>query len=575
MGSATNKTMSAQNRMLIATEATTAKERLPHVRFPIRLKITLPYVILALLLALGAAYVITQIVVDNLERRFTNALIESGKLASEWMVREEDRLLETLRLLAHAEGIPQAIQSRNAEKLRELAFGITVDHQEEAVELLDDQGYLFLSMRHRPGGRIEEYEFAKDGDAVFLNWDFAKKVVEGNADSVGDKHSGFVQAGWGNYFYVAGPIYDERGIFAGVVLVGKSLSTMIDQIREETLAQVTLYNFNGQVIDSTFYEPVALDTSAASTSLAHQDDSSLSRNLTNMRGINVANINYEEILGPWEVRDKADIGVMGISLAKTFVVTTTGPTRLKVFLLVFLALILVIIMGTTLANYITRPLLKLVQASSQVALGDLKVQVEPRSDDEVAVLTESFNQMVASLNASKIDLLHAYDRTLEGWSKALELRDKETEGHTLRVTQMTVRLAKALGIEGDGLVQIQRGALLHDIGKMGVSDTILLKPGKLTDEEWIIMRQHPQFAYDMLWPIEYLRPALEIPYSHHEHWDGNGYPNKLKGEEIPVSGADICHRRRMGCNEIRTTIQKSDARRRGASLFTVSERFSF
>lgn len=143
--------------------------------------------------------------------------------------------------------------------------------------------------------------------------------------------------------------------------------------------------------------------------------------------------------------------------------------------------------------------------------------------------------MVASLNASKIDLLHAYDRTLEGWSKALELRDKETEGHTLRVTQMTVRLAKALGIEGDGLVQIQRGALLHDIGKMGVSDTILLKPGKLTDEEWIIMRQHPQFAYDMLWPIEYLRPALEIPYSHHEHWDGNGYPNKLKGEEIPVA----------------------------------------
>ena len=534
-GSATNKTVSAQNRMLISKVDIAAGGRLPRVRFPIRMKITLPYVILALLLALGAAYVITQIVVDNLEKRFTNALIESGKLASEWMVREEGRLLETLRLMANAEGVPLAIQSRDAEKLRELTFGIAVDHQEEAIEFLDAQGFLFFSMRHNPGARIEEYTFAKDGDAIFLNWDFAKKVVEGNADAVGDKYAGFAPAGWGNYFYVAGPIYDEQGNFAGVVLVGKSLSTMISQIREETLAQVTLYNFNGQVIDSTFYDPVALDSSTVSTSLERQDDGSLSRGLKNMRGINVANIDYAEILGPWEVRDKADLGVIGISLAKTFVVTTTGPTQLKVFLLVFLALSLVIIMGTALANYITQPLLRLVHASTQVAKGDLQVQIEPKSGDEVAVLTESFNQMVASLNASKMDLLHAYDSTLEGWSKALELRDKETEGHTLRVTKMTVRLAEALGLQGDALVQIQRGALLHDIGKMGISDAILLKPGKLTDEEWEIMRKHPQYAYDMLSSIEYLRPALEIPYGHHEHWDGSGYPNQLKGEEIPIS----------------------------------------
>lgn len=254
-----------------------------------------------------------------------------------------------------------------------------------------------------------------------------------------------------------------------------------------------------------------------------------------MRGLNVSNVDYAEILGPWEVRSKSDIGVIGISLAKTFLVTTSSNTRLKIFLLVFLALLMVIVMGSVLARYITRPLLNLVRASSQVAHGDLQVKLKPQSDDEVAILTESFNRMVSSLHASKMDLLNAYDSTLEGWSRALELRDKETEGHTLRVTKSTVLLAQELGIQKDDLIHIQRGALLHDIGKMGISDTILLKPDRLTDDEWEIMRQHPQFAYDMLWPIEYLRPALEIPYCHHEHWDGSGYPQKLKGEEIPIS----------------------------------------
>jgi putative nucleotidyltransferase with HDIG domain len=117
----------------------------------------------------------------------------------------------------------------------------------------------------------------------------------------------------------------------------------------------------------------------------------------------------------------------------------------------------------------------------------------------------------------------------------LELRDKETEGHTLRVTRMTVNLARKMGISGEDLVQIQRGALLHDIGKMGVPDHILLKPARLTDDEWEIMRKHPEYAYDMLWPIEYLRPALDIPFYHHERWDGTGYPKGLKGEDIPIA----------------------------------------
>jgi HD-GYP domain-containing protein (c-di-GMP phosphodiesterase class II) len=154
----------------------------------------------------------------------------------------------------------------------------------------------------------------------------------------------------------------------------------------------------------------------------------------------------------------------------------------------------------------------------------------------------SFLEILASQGAVAIDnarlfeeLCDAYDATIEGWSRALDLRDKETEGHSRRVTEMTLQLAKRLEVSPAELVHMRRGALLHDIGKMGVPDSILLKPGALTRQEWEVMRLHPEFAYEMLAPITFLRPALEIPYSHHEMWDGTGYPQGLKGEEIPLA----------------------------------------
>jgi PAS domain S-box-containing protein/putative nucleotidyltransferase with HDIG domain len=147
---------------------------------------------------------------------------------------------------------------------------------------------------------------------------------------------------------------------------------------------------------------------------------------------------------------------------------------------------------------------------------------------EIATLFES-------LQLSNSELFLAYDATIEGWSHALDLRDKETEGHTQRVTEMTVKLARTFGLSDAELVQVRWGALLHDIGKMGVPDGILLKPGLLTDKEWVSMKKHPGFAYDMLSPIHYLRNAIDIPYCHHEKWDGSGYPRGLKGTKIPLA----------------------------------------
>jgi putative nucleotidyltransferase with HDIG domain len=159
--------------------------------------------------------------------------------------------------------------------------------------------------------------------------------------------------------------------------------------------------------------------------------------------------------------------------------------------------------------------------------------------DQAAVAIDNarlFQELKATnfdLERAKIELEVAYEATLKGWVDALDLRDKETNGHTQRVTVLTERLARAMGVRDEELVHIRHGALLHDIGKMAIPDKILLKADKLTEEERVCMQEHPSKAYKMLHPIEFLQPAIVIPQCHHEKWDGTGYPLGLKGEEIP------------------------------------------
>ncbi|NTW60530.1 MAG: HD-GYP domain-containing protein [Nitrospirae bacterium] len=142
--------------------------------------------------------------------------------------------------------------------------------------------------------------------------------------------------------------------------------------------------------------------------------------------------------------------------------------------------------------------------------------------------------MFEQLQRSHEEIVYAYDMTIEGWSRALYIRDNEIHGHSQRLAALTIMTAEILGITGKELVNIRRGALLHDTGRLGVPEIILLKPGKLTDEEMAIMKRHPTITYDILSPIPFLRETLDIPYLHHEKWDGSGYPKGLRGESIPL-----------------------------------------
>jgi len=499
----------------------------------VRAKITVPFLLIAVAMAVVLAFVLYQIIFENIDRRFNTQLVESGKLASEWMVQEENTRLANLRILAYTKGVGAALESGDSEALRKATLGHTIGSQEDAVEFLDTRGNLVLSMRHRPGSLyVEDYVVATAGSVNYRQWPFVEQVVNGHADAKGDKYAGLARAPWGDFFYVSGPVYASNGKFAGIVLVGESISTLVRRMRQDIGAQTTIYDLDGRPIASTFASP-GLAPPKVATILERQHSSSLRRDGGDNRRLRFNAMDYGEILGPWKLRGTQDLGLIGTAIPKNLLVQTSTATRAQLAILVGLSLFLVLVMGGTISHLITRPLLGLVRASKEVAKGNFSVQVSRQSNDEIADLTDNFNQMIASIQQSHRDLIETYDNTLRGWSKATDLRDNETERHMHNVVDLSIRMAAKLGYTDEQLTHVYRGALLHDVGKIGISDTILKKPGKLTPEEQIEMQKHPQLAYDLLSPIEYLHPALDIPHYHHEKWDGSGYPKGLKGEEIP------------------------------------------
>jgi hypothetical protein len=254
------------------------------VWIPVRAKITVPFLLIAVAMAGVVAFILYQIVFENIDHRFNTQLVESDKLASEWMIQEENTRLATLRILAYTTGIGDALQAKDADALREAALGNTIGNQEDAVEFLDTQGNLVLSMRHRPGSLyVEDYVFSSMGSTNYRQWSFIEQVVAGRSDALGDKYSGLAHAPWGDYFYVSGPVYDSANQFAGVILVGEMMSNLVRKMRQDIGAQVTLYDLDGKPVVSTFASP-ELSTSDVTAVLEMQNSSSLRKD-SSSRGL--------------------------------------------------------------------------------------------------------------------------------------------------------------------------------------------------------------------------------------------------------------------------------------------------
>lgn len=386
---------------------------LPKVRMPMRIKITFPYALLALLFAIASLFLVSRYVFESMRDRFISQLVDVGKLSSDWMVQEESRILETLRLLANTEGISEAILGQDSERLREIALPVAINYQEEAVDFLDMQGVSLLSIHHKPDGSLIDYDVSQ-GDTSLASTYFVKRVLLQNEDLRGDKYAGLARVPWGDFFYIAGPIMDVDGNQVGVLVVGKSLSTLSNQIRRDTLAHVTIYGLDGTVIFSTLFLPqeiIPLSAEVVGGVLVNQDEES------SIREITVASSTYSEIFGPWEARGGEDLAVVGVSLAQNLLARPTLITRFQVFSFVIVAFLGVIALGVFLAHQITRPLSGVVRASIEVARGNLEVKVPSEGNDEIMVLAHAFNRMVSGLQEGIIY------RDLLGRTVSPEVRD--------------------------------------------------------------------------------------------------------------------------------------------------------
>jgi class 3 adenylate cyclase/CheY-like chemotaxis protein len=377
---------------------------LPKVRIPMRLKITLPYVLLALFFALAGAYMVSQTVQENIQERFNNQLAATGKQSSDWMVRQENSQLETLRLVANISGIGDAILNSDSERLHQLVLPVAVNSGEEAVDILDANGISLLALHHASGSTPQDY-VATRGEDLYKNWDFVAPVLQRVVEQGQDKFSGVAQTPWGSYFYISGPVKTRDGAFAGVVLVGKSLTSIVKEMHAETLAETTLYDMQGNSLASslpTGHAPSeAIPPDKLKVLLSDKSAVSLVRDFT------VASLSYREIVGPWIVRGNIQAGLLGAAMPRIYLVRTSQGTALQVVGLVVGALLLVFFVGITLAGQITRPLLKVVAAAEEIARGNLDVKVDTRGNDEVSILAHSFNHMVAGLQEGSMyrDLL--------------------------------------------------------------------------------------------------------------------------------------------------------------------------
>lgn len=491
----------------------------------IRAKLTLPYVLLAFLIALGGGLIVTQLMLESVEERFTNQLLDTRRLASESMVQEEERLLETLRLLSYTEGISSAIIQRDRDEIIDLVYPVTFNAGEDVVLVLDKYGRVIATVLQVEDS--SEYQFPEIGEKV-NKLPFVARLVDEEVDEKGDKFSGVSDAEGGTYFFVSGPVKDQDGNRVGAILVGKSLKGIVKEIYDATLAQATIYDIEFHPISSSFADLPSAPDLAPAFVLTNKEEQTAYRDVT------VSRRDYTEALSAWEMRGES-IGFLGTALPKTFIIQSSRITRWNVSIQILLAITAALLLGISLSGVITRPILKLKNAASEISRGNLEVSVDMDGTDEVAVLAKSFNEMARNLRRSEKSLIQAYDKTIEGWVKALELRDRETLGHTLRAANMTMELARLMNVDKKELQNLWRGVLLHDIGKMGIPDSILLKEGPLDYWERKIIERHPVLAREMLSQIEFLHPCMDIPSCHHERWDGSGYPNGLAGEEIPLT----------------------------------------
>ena len=501
---------------------------MPRFSHRLALKIVLPFA--ALTLAIGAIGTLTATGELNArsQEAFDNQLVHDG-FVTQSMVQTGDKDRQSiLRLLAAGPGLSQS-WDKTATLTAWLERALTI-HPNVIVEAIDTSGHEIVGVVGR--GAL--------ADTMTQNHDLSGWPGVTNMLSGGVTSLDIVAPAPKPAVFSGQPVHSANGTLLGAILVGDYLDDRVAAIRASLHDDITFYDVNGQVLSTSSSLPSAqwpalgLDANTRSR-ITPGGVVELSR---------TAGGPGTEILSPWTLRS-TNLGYVGTTASSAGLLADANQLRIILVTLFLAGVLFTLAIGIWLARRITRPVHRLVEATRLVSAGDLEHQTPVTTRDEIGELTDSFNQMTrslkdksSSLKVTMMQLQDTYLMTIEALAAAVEARDPYTHGHTQRVEEYAVIMARALGCDEAEVSAIRRASVLHDIGKIGIEDTILRKQGRLEPEEELRMQRHPVIGVDMLKGIDFLDPVLALIRNHHERWDGNGYPDQLREDEIPL-GARI------------------------------------
>lgn len=492
--------------------------RIPKLSLRMRWKIVGPYAVLAVFVALFGAALVTRLIAGSLEERFTNQLAESSRVGADSLVRQERRHLAVVRAIAFTEGMPEALTARSTGEMRDIALPIAANATVEYLEILDASG------RRLVGAELRDTQYETFAEPMNrADWPFVHDLLNPPIDGAGDKVAGIVQGDAdGGVYYSGGPIADLDGHTVGFVIVGTSLRTLVETMRTEALADITLYDSSGLLLESTF---VLSDSSDAAALLRGAGVPALVTGLSEAHAL--FGRDYQVLYSELHIRQQS-VGWYSVALPRNFITSFVGTARLQMVFFFTLTTLAVLAIGWVLARALTQPLSRLLRAANAVSGGDLTARSGVRGGDEIGDLAGAFDDMAERLERNSLN-------TLSALVSAIDARDAYTRGHSVRVGHLAAEIGRALSLNASELQRLLISGMLHDIGKIGIRDDVLLKPGRLTDEERLKIQEHPVMGLQILEHVGLPPEILAAVGGHHERINGSGYPLGLAGEDVSLA----------------------------------------
>ena len=492
--------------------------RLGGTRLPVGYKILLPFLALTLLSGISFAGVAAMELSSSATGEADAALLREADGVNDRLASFSRTELLTMKLLSGSPGLADAVQAHDRDAIQQRLFPM-LEAQTELLDLsvsvISRDGNELLTLRLDPSSNGCICTYGRD----LAGWPNLRAALGGDSHAA----SGIAMDLDQSIIYAIGPIASSGEGAVGALVVAEPVAGLVNAMRANGGAETSFYFADG-------------------TQLAATSDFPSGHGLTESQRRQVLSgdpvhptlpilAKYDLAFIPWVLEGRI-VGYIGISVPRTL--PAVNESLLTLLALTFAAAVtLCTIGGIFVSRAVSRPLANLVEATHEVAGGNLSHRSPVHGDDEIGRLATSFNQMVHALSEKQAEIERTMEGTLETLAAAIDARDPNTHGHSYRVADYAVALGTAAGLPSPTLAVLRRACLVHDIGKIGVPDRVLLKVGALTEDEREILRAHPVIGYQVLRHLAWEREVLDVVRHHHERWDGTGYPDGLAGTGIP------------------------------------------